>query len=345
MISRIIEQSSVAQIQAHIDENERFVIVSHVGPDGDAIGSALAMRHFLKTLNKQPVVVVPNAYPSFLKWMPAADEILVYENNKELADKQLAKADVIFIMDLNERRRMNILANAVVDDAPAPKIMIDHHPQPDTFAKIIVSHPEIASTGELVFRLLWQMGKLSDINIACAECIYTGMMTDTGGFSYNSNSADIYHIVSMLISIGIDKDDIYRKVYNNYSENRIRLTGYATYRKMKLYPEYHTALIWLTRRELEQFNYVSGDAEGLVNLPMSIEGVIFSVFMREESDKIRLSFRSQGSFPCNQYAQKVFRGGGHLNASGGESYSGIKKTILKFENSLPKYAELLKQSI
>ncbi|MDR2823928.1 MAG: bifunctional oligoribonuclease/PAP phosphatase NrnA [Prevotellaceae bacterium] len=345
MISRIIEQSLVEQIQTQIDENERFVIVSHVGPDGDAIGSSLAMRHFLVALGKQATVAVPNAFPSFLRWMPAADEILIYENNKELVDKKLEEADVIFVMDLNERRRMNILANAVVDFATAPKIMIDHHLHPDEFAKIIVSHPKIASTSELVFHLICQMGNFSDIDLACAECIYTGMMTDTGNFSYNSLSKDIYQIISALLEIGIDKDKIYRSVYENYSENRMRLTGYATYRKMKLYPEYHTALIWLTRKDLEQFQYTPGDAEGLVNLPMSIEGIIFSVFMREESDKIKLSFRSQGSFPCNIYAQEVFRGGGHLNASGGESYKGMNKTIQRFEDSLPKYAEMLEQSV
>ncbi|MCL1868298.1 MAG: DHHA1 domain-containing protein, partial [Paludibacter sp.] len=232
-----------------------------------------------------------------------------------------------------------------VIDSPAQKIMIDHHIYPDEFAKIIVSYPEISSTSELVFHLICQMGCFADINLACAECIYTGMMTDTGGFSYNSNSKDIYNIISELLNIGIDKDDIYRKVYNNYSENRMRLTGYALYRKMKVYPKYNTALITLTRKELEQFNYTTGDAEGLVNLPLSIEGIIFAVFMREESDKIKLSFRSQGNFACNTYAREVFRGGGHLNASGGESYNGMQKTILKFEESLPKYEEMLKNSI
>jgi len=344
MISKIIEQNLVNKIQEQIDENERFVIVSHVGPDGDAVGSSLAMWHFLTSQGKQAIVIIPNAIPSFYKWMPGAEQILIYENDKELADKKLSEAEVVFVMDLNERRRMNILANAVVD-SPAPKIMIDHHLYPDEFAKIIVSYPEIASTSELVFHLICQMGNFQDINLACAECIYAGMMTDTGGFSYNSNSKDIYNIISELLNIGIDKDDIFRKVYNNYSENRMRLTGYALHRKMKIYPQYHTALITLTRRELEQFQYDTGDAEGLVNLPLSIEGIIFAVFMREESDKIKLSFRSQGTFPCNVYAREVFRGGGHLNASGGESYSGMQKTILKFENSLPKYEEMLKNSV
>lgn len=344
MISKIIEQNLVNKIQRQINENEHFVIVSHIGPDGDAIGSSLAMWHFLKLLGKQPTVIIPNAFPSFLKWLPAAEQILIYENNKELADRKLSDANVIFVMDLNERRRMNILANAVINSR-AVKILIDHHLHPDEFAQIIVSYPEIASTSELAFDLICQMGNFSDINLACAECIYTGMMTDTGGFSYNSNSKDIYNIISKLIDIGIDKDDIYRKVYNSYSENRMRLTGYAMYHKMKIYPKYHTALITLTRRELEQFNYETGDAEGLVNLPLSIEGIIFSVFMREESDKIKLSFRSQGNFQCNKYAQEVFRGGGHINASGGESYHGMQKTILKFEESLSEYEQMLKNSV
>jgi len=344
MISKIIDHNLVKEIRKQIDENERFVIVSHVGPDGDAIGSALAMSHFLKTQDKQISVVIPNAFPSFYDWLPDSDKILIYENNKELANKQISEAQVIFVMDLNERRRMNFLANAVVD-SPALKIIIDHHMFPDEFAKIIVSYPKIASTSELVFHLICQMGNFEDINLSCAECIYTGMMTDTGGFSYNSNSKDIYNIISELLNIGIDKDEIYRKVYNNFSENRMRLTGYAMYRKMTLYQKYHTALITLTRRELEQFNYCVGDAEGLVNLPLSIEGIIFSAFLREESDKIKLSFRSQGTFECNTYAREVFRGGGHINAAGGESYKGMQKTVLKFEESLPKYEQMLKNSI
>jgi phosphoesterase RecJ-like protein len=312
-----------------------------VGPDGDAVGSTLALWHFLKSLGKQPTVILPNAFPAFLAWLPQADDIVVYENRQEEGNKIIEEAEVIFALDFNEPRRLNFLAKAV-QASTAPKVMIDHHPSPDEeFVEICISHPEVASTSELVFHLIYQMGYFTHIDRACAECIYTGMMTDTGGFTYNSNKKDIYAIIGALLEKGIDKDEIYRRVFNNYSANRMKLMGYALYEKMKLYPEYHTALITLNRKDTERFGYQTGDAEGFVNIPLSIEGIVFSVFMREESDKIKISFRSQGTFPANKFAQEVFRGGGHLNASGGESYLGLQKTIAKFEENLPKYKELL----
>jgi len=193
----------------------------------------------------------------------------------------------------------------------------------------------------MIFRLICRMGDFTMINLACAECIYTGMMTDTGGFTYNSNNHEIYIIIAELIKIGIDKDDIYRKVFNTYSVDRIRLMGYCLFHKMKVYPEYRTALITLTLKELSQFNYVNGDSEGFVNIPLSIAGIDFSVFMREDTNKIKISFRSQGTFPSNKVASDLFNGGGHLNASGGESSTTLIEAVKKFENALPDYKDFL----
>jgi len=232
------------------------------------------------------------------------------------------------------------MADAVIN-AAAPKILVDHHLHPDTYAKITVSYPEVSSTSELIFRLICRLGDFSMINLACAECIYTGMMTDTGGFTYNSNKQEIYTIIAELIKLGVDKDDIYRKVFNNYSADRMRLMGYALYNKMKVYPEHKAALITLSLKELEEFNYQTGDAEGLVNMPLSIEGVIFSVFMREDSDKIKISLRSQGTFPANKVSADLFNGGGHLNAAGGESYTTLQEAVTKFETALSDYKDFL----
>ena len=340
MISKIIAEELITKVNKAIDNVDKIVIVAHIGPDGDAIGSSLALWHYLMTIDKEPVVIVPNPFPSFLSWMPGAECILDYENSKEKADELIADAELIFTLDFNTASRMGKMADTVIN-APADKILVDHHLHPDTYAKIKVSYPEISSTSELIFRLICRMGDFSMINLACAECIYTGMMTDTGGFTYNSNNQEIYVIIAELIKLGVDKDAIYRKVFNTYSEDRLRLMGYCLFHKMKVYPEYKTALITLTLKELSQFNYVNGDSEGFVNIPLSIAGIDFSVFMREDTDKIKISFRSQGTFPSNKVAADLFHGGGHLNASGGESSTTLAVAVKKFEDALPDYKDFL----
>ena len=340
MISKIIAEDLITKVKKAINKVDKIAIVVHVGPDGDAMGSSLALWHYLMTIDKEPVVIVPTAFASFLNWMPGSEQVIVYENNKEKADAIFATTELIFTLDFNTASRMAMMKDAVIN-SPAPKIMVDHHLHPDTYAAVTISYPEISSTSELIFRLICRMGDFSKINLACADCIYTGMMTDTGGFTYNSNKQEIYTIISELIKIGVDKDDIYRKVFNTYSADRLRLMGFCLYKKMKVYPEYRTALITLSSKELYQFNFVNGDAEGFVNIPLSIEGVDFSVFMREDTDKIKISLRSQGTFPANKVSSDLFNGGGHLNAAGGESYLSLADTVSKFEDALPNYKDFL----
>jgi phosphoesterase RecJ-like protein len=340
MISKIIAEDLISKVKKEIDTAEKIVIVTHVGPDGDAMGSTLALWHYLMMLEKEPVVIVPTPFPGFLSWLPGAECVLDYENQEELSTDFINSADLIFALDFNTPKRMANMADAIVN-ASAPKILVDHHLHPSDFAKVVVSYPEISSTSELIFRLICRMGDFSKINLACAECIYTGMMTDTGAFTYNSNGQEIYIIIAELIKLGIDKDAIYRKVFNTYSEDRLRLMGFCLFHKMKVFPEFKTALITITGKELYQFNYQNGDAEGFVNIPLSIAGVDFSVFMREDVDKIKISLRSQGSFPANKVAADLFNGGGHLNAAGGESYATLAETVKKFENALPDYKDFL----
>jgi phosphoesterase RecJ-like protein len=340
MISKIIAEELISKVEKAIDYADKIVIVAHVGPDGDAIGASLALWHYLMTIEKEPVVIVPNPFPAFLAWMPGSECILDYDNSKEKSDELIAAADLIFTLDFNTGNRMGKMADAVLN-APADKILVDHHLNPDSFAKIKISYPEISSTSELIFRLICRLGDFSKINLACAECIYTGMMTDTGGFTYNSNNQEIYTIIAELVKIGIDKDDIYKKVFHTYSVDRLRLMGFCLFHKMKVFPEYRTVLITLTGKELYQFNYTNGDAEGFVNIPLTIAGVDFSVFMREDTDKIKISFRSQGSFPANKVAADLFNGGGHLNAAGGESNLTLAETVKKFEDALPDYKDFL----
>lgn len=341
MLSKIIAQANIDHFAKWFDRAERMVIVTHVSPDGDAIGSSLGLWHFLNSQEKTANIIVPNAFPDFLKWMPGSKDILQYDRYKEFADQLIAEADVICCLDFNALNRIDAMADAVRNSS-ARKILIDHHLHPEDFCRIVISHPEISSTSELIFRLICRMGYFSDITKQGAECIYTGMMTDTGGFTYNSNSREIYFIISELLSKGIDKDAIYRKVFNTYSESRLRLMGHVL-TQMKVYPEYRAALISLTEKEQKQFNYIRGDSEGFVNIPLSIKNVIFSCFLREDTEKpmIKISLRSVGSFPCNQLAAEFFGGGGHLNASGGEFYGTMEEARQVFEQALEKYKPLL----
>ncbi|VBB46782.1 Phosphoesterase RecJ domain protein [uncultured Paludibacter sp.] len=342
MLTKIIAEELVHKIKNEIEDAENIVVVTHVGPDGDAMGAALGLWHFLMTENKSTKVIVPSPPPNFLMWMPGAEHILIYRyaESQQEADELIANADLIFAVDFNAANRLSGMADVVIA-SKARKVMIDHHLNPENFVNITISHPNISSTSELIFRLICRMGYFHKINLACAECIYTGMMTDTGGFTYNSNHEEIYTIIYELIKLGIDKDKIYQNVYSTYSADRMRLMGYCLYQKMKVYPEYQAALITLTKDELQQFNYDNGDAEGFVNIPLSIKGIIFSVFMREDPDKIKVSLRSEGTFPTNKFAAEFFGGGGHLNASGGESYTTLEEAVKIFEEGLPLYKEFL----
>ena len=344
MLTKVIEQAKIDHFTKWFERADKIVIVSHVSPDGDAIGSSLGLAQFLDSQDKTVNVIVPNAFPDFLKWMPGSKDILLYDRYKEFADKLINEADIICCLDFNSLKRIEEMADSVAT-SPARKILIDHHLYPEDFCRIVISHPEISSTSELVFRLICRMGYFSDISREGTECIYTGMMTDTGGFTYNSNNREIYFIISELLSKGIDKDDIYRKVYNTYSESRLRLMGYVL-SNMKVYREYNSALISLTKEEQGKFDYIKGDSEGFVNIPLSIKNVRFSCFLREDTERriIKISLRSVGTFPCNKLAAEFFNGGGHLNASGGEFTGTMAEAKQVFEEALKKYKTLLTEN-
>ena len=342
MLSKVISQANIDHVEKWFERADKIVIVSHVSPDGDAIGSSLGLWHFLNSQDKNVHVIVPNAFPDFLKWMPGAKEVIQYNRYKEFADKLIMEADVICCLDFNVLSRIDEMEE-IVRVSPGRKMIVDHHLYPGDFARIVISHPQISSTSELVFRLICQLGNFSDITKEAAECIYTGMMTDTGGFTYNSNDREIYLIIGELLSKGIDKDEIYRNVFNTHSEGRLRLMGYVLYEKMQVFPQFNAALITLTREEQKKFQYKKGDTEGFVNMPLSMKGICFSVFLREDTEKdmIKVSLRSVGTFPCNEVATEFFNGGGHLNASGGEFYGPIEEAVALFKQALVKYEDLL----
>lgn len=342
MLTKVIDQANIDHFAKWFDRADKIVIIGHRSPDGDAVGSSLGLWHFCCSQGKNATVIMPNAFPDFLKWMPGAKEIVLYDRYKDFADKLLREADVICCLDFNVISRIEDMSAAVAA-SPARKILIDHHLYPGDFCSITISHPQISSTSELVFRLICRMGYFGDITREGAECIYTGMMTDTGGFTFNSNNREIYFIISELLSKGINKDEIYRRVFNTYSESRLRLMGYVL-SNMKTYPE-HAAMISLSKNEQKQFDYIRGDSEGFVNMPLSIKGIILSCFLREDTERsvIRISLRSVGTFPCNKIAEEFFGGGGHLNASGGEFHGTMEGAKAQFERALEKYKPLLTQ--
>ena len=338
MIKNIFNTEDIEKLKATIADNNFFVLTCHAGPDGDALGSTLGFAGYLKTLGKEALVVVPDAFPDFLAWMPGSQEVLRYDKYRDKAELILAAADVIVAMDYNALSRVDDMGVAI-GKSKAKKVMIDHHLQPDSFCDLTFSYPHLSSTCEVVFRLIYAMGGYEVLDKGMCECLYAGMMTDTGCFSYGPCTQEVYLIISLMMQKEINKDRIYNKVFNNYSEGRLRLMGYVLYEKMKVYPDHHAALITLTRDEMSRFNFVKGDTEGLVNIPLQMKGIHFSVFLREDTEKelIRVSLRSQGTFPCNKFAGKYFNGGGHLNASGGQYDGSLDEAVSLFEKGLEEF--------
>jgi len=340
----ILTQEQLVQLDQLISTSQNIIITCHKSPDGDAIGSSLGWAEYLRSRGKEPTVIVPDQYPDFLLWMPNTEKIVRYDKHREKCDMLFKIADLIFCLDYNTPSRVDEMEQALVS-SPAQRVLIDHHLDPDVPAVLSISQPEACSTSELVFRIVWQMGGFEQLDKHYAIPIYCGMMTDTGGFLYNSSRSEIYFIIGELLTKHINKDKIYRNVYHNYSESRIRLMGYVMYQKLVYKPEYHAAYYTLTREELKKFNYIKGDAEGLVNIPQQIKGLKLSVSLREDTDKpdlVWVSLRSVDDFPCNQMAEQFFNGGGHLNASGGRLNCSIDEAVEIVENALKAYENKLK---
>lgn len=337
MLEKIISQENVDAVKQIVGDGNRFVVLAHKNPDGDAVGSTLALCHYLRSVGKEAVVVLPNAFPVFLSWMPDADEVLFYENDKERCDAAIEAADALFCLDFNVLSRTGDVCRPL-ESSSVKKVLIDHHPQPSEEFDVYISHPEACSTCELVFRVITALGGVEALTFEMAQCIYTGMMTDTGAFAYASTRKDVYLIIAELLGKGVDKDWIYRKVFYNFSVTRMRLWGYAMYDKLKVYNKYNAALITLSHSELMRFYASKGDTEGLVNQPLQIKGLRFSCFLREEQPgKINVSLRSVDDFPCNSVAAEFFNGGGHKNASGGEVYGTMEMAVERFRQALQKY--------
>jgi phosphoesterase RecJ-like protein len=323
---------------------KKVVIVTHFKPDADALGSSLGLAAFLQKKGHAVRVVTPSDYPAFLSWMPGNGSVhaVVKENQQQLAEasRLIHDADVVFCLDFSVLNRINSLGE-MVRKAPAVKVMIDHHLEPERFADFEFWDVTSASTAGLVFELIQHCGETHLIDQTIATCLYAGLMTDTGGFRHNNTTAREFRIAAHLTESGAQPHEIARLIYDSNSLERLRLTGYVLSQKLTVLPEYQTAYMLLTADELTRFGAQTGDTEGLVNYGLSIQGIRLSVLMYDRKEEIKLSFRSLGGFSVNEFARRHFNGGGHHNAAGGSSRLSLAETLRRFLELLPDYQEAL----
>ena len=320
----------------------KVAVIMHKSPDGDAVGSSLAMKHYMEKSGHTVSVISPNAYPDFLKWMPGNKSVIDFEKTPAIANQAILKAELIVFLDFNSLKRIGDLDKAV-NKSKAFRLVVDHHPQPENFADIAFHDSKGSSTAELVYDLITQLGDNKKIHKDIANCLYAGIMTDTGSFRFASTTPHTHDVVAQLMRHGAEATKVHRFIYDNNRDIRLRLLGYAVLEKMKIFPDFATGFITLTQSELKRFDYKDGDTEGLVNEPISVKGIVFSALFTEQKDgEIKISFRSKDKFDVNQFARKNFNGGGHVNAAGGRSDLSMEETILKFLNLLSEYKKELK---
>lgn len=336
----MVEEGTARTIQGWIETAERVAILTHSNPDGDAIGSSLAMALALGKLGLDAQVVIPDGLPDFLRWLPGIDRSTTFAYKRDKAIGIIEGADLIFCLDFNDPKRVNGVEE-FLQKSSAKKILIDHHQEPLKFTDIAISETWRGSVGEMIYLFINEVLKGEVMDKDIATCLYVAIMTDTGNFNYASSYPEIFHIVGDLMKYGIEKDSIYSSVYDAFSEDRMHLQGYCMQEKMVVLPKYHTAYISLTDEELRKFNHRKGDTEGFVNIPFSVKGIKFTALFVEKKDLIRASFRSRGQFPVNKVAAQHYHGGGHINAAGGDSFLSMKETLDGFESLLPGYSKLL----
>lgn len=331
-----MKKEAILAIQNALATPKNVAIIPHRSPDGDAMGSTLALYHFLKKINHNPVVISPNEIPNYLAWLPAADRVLIYENDKELCGEKILQADLVFTLDFNALHRTGEMEQ-VLCKVSKPIIMVDHHQKPDSYATITYSDTAFGSTCEMIFNLITFLDKKEQLDKTIATCIYCGITTDSGSFRFPSTTSKTHKIVAELLDLGIDNSEIHNLLYDNNSAGRLQLIGRAL-QNIKVFPQYKSSYITISQQELDTFGYEKGDTEGIVNYGLTIKGINFTAIFIEHSDEniIKISFRSQGTFDVNAFAREHFSGGGHINAAGGKSYDNLQATTNKFEKLISK---------
>jgi len=336
----MVDLASLTSLLAH---PQKIVITTHHKPDGDALGSSLGLYHYLIQQGHHVNVITPTDYPQFFNWMPGNGEVIIYTGQPGVSAQLIEQAAIIFCLDFNALSRINE-SGELVRESKALKVMIDHHLDPEDFDDYRYWDINACATAQLVHQFIVHELKGGHyINQDVATCLYTGIMTDSGSFRFPSTTSAVHRIVADLIDAGAVNWRIHDLVYNNSSEERLRFLGHCLSQKLEVISEYNTALITVTRAELEQYHVITGDTEGIVNYALSVTGVRLAAFIVERKDQIKLSLRSKGDFPANEICKKYFNGGGHRNAAGGQSTQTLEQVTNQFKTILPEYKTLLIQ--
>ena len=328
-------------VEKLLASSQKIVIVGHKNPDGDAVGSCLGLSFFLKSLGHNTTVIMPNDFPDFLKWLPGCEEIIIFEKEVQKSTEKLATADLVFTLDFNSLDRVGDLQN-ILEKSPAKFVMIDHHQQPADYAAATYSDVKMSSTSEMVFHFMDALGEAEKLSKEIAVNLYTGIMTDTGSFRFSSTSPTTHRVAAKLIEAGAESAIINQNVYDTNSPERMKLLGVAL-NNLVILPEFNTAYITMTQKELDDHNFKKGDTEGFVNYALSVKGVVFAaIFIENKQENIvKISFRSKDDFSVNDFARNHYSGGGHINAAGGKSSQSLNKTISEFISILPRYKNAL----
>lgn len=345
-LPRPLDNASLDELKKIVDSTSGDIVITcHVAPDGDAIGSSLALQRVLKNMGKKNVrVITPDMPPRSLAFLPGFREIVVASRDESFHRHLLRKANLIFCLDYNMLMRVDKMSQSLAS-ARGTKVMIDHHLEPEKFARLTISHPEMSSTCYLLYLIIMQMGLDRFFDVQAGEFICTGMITDTGNFTYNASDPGVYVVLSQLVALGVDKERLYKQLFDNNSETRLRLCSYAIYKKMRLLRDHQTAIITLDTCELDDFGYSKGDTEALVNVPLSMPDIQCSVFLRQDTPGfVKISARSKGHYPVNLLCTEHFGGGGHENAAGGEFYGSLDDAVAKLLSALPDYDKFLSKN-
>lgn len=332
---------NVAAFKALVDTPQEVVILTHFKPDADALGSSLGLARYLSKKGHKVQVITPSDYPDFISWMPGNKDVLVFNPDKQQKVAQLInEAKLIFCLDFSSLNRINELGEMVAA-ASGKKVLVDHHLEPEHFADFEHWDGTAASTAELIYTLIAELGDTGFLDADIANCLYAGIMTDTGGFRHSNTNYKVFRIAGELVAAGADPSQVSKLIYDTNSIERLRLMGYVLGQKLQILPEYRTAYIVLSAEELKKYSSQTGDTEGLVNYGLSVKGVKLSVMISERRENVKLSFRSLGSFSVNDLARVHFSGGGHRNAAGGQTDLSLEQTVQKFLSLLPQYKEQL----
>lgn len=331
----------ISELFDQLKSPKKMVITCHQKPDGDAMGSMLGLYHFLMALGHDVTPISPTNWAAFLSWMPGCKQTLDFDSNRETGTSKLQEADYVFCLDFNKLERTKNM-EPILSNIKGERILIDHHENPDLDKfQYGISQPEKSSTAELIYDLIKSSGNDDKIDIPIAECLYAGVMTDTGSFRFNSTSASVHLMVARLKETGFDHSKVHENLFDNFLENRFRFIGNALLNRMEIFYEYNAALIAIPQRDLVKFDIRTGDTEGLVNFPLSIKGIRLSALIIDRGEERKSSFRSKGNVDVNDFAHKYFNGGGHVNAAGGKNLESFEEVVDKFKQALKENKSLL----